>query len=147
VAGQQRILGVAHPPLQAGAQVREQRRVGGVAGEVVGLVGVEHQVVELLFGNLHLRPAVADQQVLARAVVGVGQHRRQTIAPAADELVAGGADRPLGLIRGVPGGAREHLLAHAVGLAPEHRQQRHPFQERRALDPEVLAHRRVDVYV
>src|SRR3954447_3607625 len=47
MSGQERVVGVAHPGLQAAAEVVERRSVGGIADEVVGLLRVEDQVEEL----------------------------------------------------------------------------------------------------
>ena len=85
VAMQQRVVG--HAPssgLRRSRRSLEHTGVAGSAGEVVGLVGVEHEVVELLEGDRSLGPAVPQQQLLARA------SRRSWRAPAARGRRSGG---------------------------------------------------------
>src|SRR5437764_808731 len=103
VALEYRVFGLPHPSLQALFQLRERRPVRRVGGEVMGLVGVEDDVIELLARDLALAPSIAQQEVLGGAIVGVGQHGRASVPPTADVLVAGGTNRALRLIGGVSG--------------------------------------------
>ena len=67
------------------------------------LVGVEDNIVELLGGYRTLAPPTREEQILARAVVGVRQDGPGTISEAPDVLPAVGADASLGLVGDVVG--------------------------------------------
>ena len=118
-----------------------------VAGQVGRLVGVEHQVVELLLHHRQLGPSVAQHHVLADAVVAVGQRGNCALGEAADVLPPLGADHALRLVLAVVVDLREHRVVDLLRLAAHQRQQRAPLQPRRRRGLQQFAQGREQVYV
>src|SRR5215212_3381893 len=115
---EERVFGLPHPGLEAGAHVLEHGSQGGFAGEVVRLVRVVEEVVELLGGDGTLRPPVVEHNVLARAVVYVGDDGgRVLVVEAADVLPAVGAGAALRFVGDVVGLLGEEGVADLLGLA------------------------------
>ena len=75
-----------HPRLEPSAQLLQDIGDRGLSGEVVGLVRVEDEVVELLGGDGALGLAVCEEDVLARAVVGVREDGARVIVEPPDVL-------------------------------------------------------------
>jgi hypothetical protein len=119
--------------------------VVGAAGEVVRLVGVEEQVVELLARARRLGQAVLEQQVLARAVVDVREHRQVAVAPPPHVLVPARADRALRVVRRVIRQLGEHRVVDLARVAAHRGHERAPLHVLGHLDPDQLAERREDV--
>lgn len=86
------VLGGSHPLEQAVAVFAEDLLAGGVSGEVAQVVGVEEEVVELLLGDALLAPAGLNEDLLAAAVVAVGEDGAVVLGDAADVLEALAAD-------------------------------------------------------
>ena len=133
VSLQERVGGLLHPAEQAGTQILEQAGMGRVAGEIARLGGIEEQVEELLLGEVLLSPPVLDQDLLAGAVVAIGEHGALVVAEATDVLPALRPQRPQGLIGGVEGHLGVDLVVQSLGLAGDQRPQGltlavHPFK-------------------
>ena len=78
------------------------------------------------------RPSRARPEVLAGAVVAVGEHRVRVVVEAADVLPALACGPALRLVGGVVGDLGEDRLVEAVGLAAHQRHQGLALQPRRA---------------
>src|SRR5215212_9408043 len=128
---EERAFGLPHPGLEAGAHVPAHALQARTTGEVVRLVRVVEEVVELLGGDGTLRPPVGEHDVLAQAVVYVGDDGGGVlVVEAADVLPAVGAGAALRFVGDVVGLLGEEGVADLLGLAVYER------QERLALEPE-----------
>jgi trehalose 2-sulfotransferase len=72
VSGEQRVLGLCHPARQPPAQILEHVGVGGIRAEVVGLIGIEDQVIEL-FGAKLMWGYLGDLAALLRGMEGMAE--------------------------------------------------------------------------
>src|SRR5215217_3647447 len=147
VSFEERVFGIYHPRFEPPAQLLQRIGVRGVSREVVRLVWVEHDVVELLLGDLALAPPVGEEKVLARAVVGVREDRPGPVAEAPDVLPAVGTHTPLGFVGDMVGLLREDGLPDLIRLPASDRQQRLALQPLRRVYTGEIADRREEVYV
>src|SRR5919206_276073 len=111
------------------------------------LVGIHDEVVELLGGDLTLAPSVREQQLLARAVVGIRQDGLFTLPEAPDVLPAVGADAPLGFVGDVVGLLGEYGLPDFFNLPARQREYRLALQPLRPLDTDQITDSGEEVYV
>ena len=112
------ISGVSHPGFEPVSHLLEHAGEGGISREVVRFVGVVKQIVELFRGYGTLCVTVGEDDVLARAVVYVGQYGgRVFVVEAADVLPAVRPDAPLGLVSDMLGLLGEDGVADLVCLA------------------------------
>ncbi len=70
---QKRVVGVLPPARQPLAQRRQNLRTGGIGSQIAGLVRIVEMVLEAFLGLLALAPTMRQHEILAEAVVAVGQ--------------------------------------------------------------------------
>ena len=85
--------------------------------EVVPLLGIKHQIIQLLFGDDMRCQPVLDQQIFTQAVITIGTVRRIGRGKVTDIIPTLGPHPALGLEGTMKGHLAEMVFAYGVGLA------------------------------
>src|SRR5579863_7909747 len=105
-----------HPVVQASAHLFQHNGHREVIRQVKRFIGIEDQVVELLQWPRAFLPTIRQEEILAGAIITVGQDWPQMVVETADILPTCSTNCTQRFIRRVIGDLRENSIVYLCGF-------------------------------